>query len=181
MASTTRRFPLALIVVAALSGCAASVNRPSSASAAARISLPAATQQLLVVVVPAQQMSAGSNWTAFLEEWQTSLTAASTTHPLQTALLEREPQVVAERAVLARVTVNDYRYVSQAKRYGLGVMTGNAYMDLDVEYLAPPGKRLLGSRKFSTSSSAWHGVFSALTPKQVEAVVNEIVKEVAEK
>ena len=77
--------------------------------------------------------------------------------------------------------VNDFRYVSQAERYGLGVMTGNAFMDVEAEFLELPQLRPFATRKFQTSSSAWQGIFSAMTPKQVEAVAKEIVNEVAGK
>ncbi|KQP22589.1 hypothetical protein ASF43_01330 [Pseudorhodoferax sp. Leaf267] len=166
----------------ALTGCAASVSRPTATTAQARIAAPAATSKLFVVLVPGADLpKTDANWEALREEWQTSLASAAAAQQVDVALLPREPQTIAPSTVLARVTVNDYRYVSQAKRYGLGVMAGNAYMDLDVEFFSAPGKQSIGTRKFSTSSSAWQGVFSAMTPKQVEAVASEIVKEVAQK
>ena len=39
--------------------------------------------------------------------------------------------------------------------------------------------RAAGTRKYNTTSSAWQGIFSALTTKQVEGMCTEIVKEVA--
>mgnify|MGYP006206573815 FL=1 len=75
--------------------------------------------------------------------------------------------------------VNDFRYVSQAKRYAVGVFAGNAFLDLDVEFVELPQLKTFANRKFQTSSSAWQGVFSAMTPKQVEAVSKEIMAEVA--
>lgn len=175
------KLPLALVVAVALTGCAASVSRPTASTSQARLAVPVATDKLFVVVMPAPGLQPGDNWEAFREEWQTSLASASALQKIDAVLLEREPESVAASATLARVIVNDFRYVSQAKRYGLGVMTGNAFMDLDVEFFAAPGKQSLGQRKFSTTSSAWHGVFSAMTPKQVEAVASEIVKEVTQK
>jgi len=41
-----------------------------------------------------------------------------------------------------------------------------------------PSGRVLGSRKYSTSSTAWQGIFSAMTSKQVQAISEEIVAEV---
>jgi hypothetical protein len=170
----------ALLALAILGGCAATVVKPTDAPEA-QISIPEATKALEVVLVPAPQLQTGDDWTAFREEWQTGLASASAQQNFQATLLKKEPDAVAASSVLARVKVNDYRYVSQAKRYSIGIFSGNAFMDLDVEFLAPPGKRLIGSRKFTTSSSAWQGVFSAMTPKQVEAVTAELVRDVASK
>ena len=57
-------------------------------------------------------------------------------------------------------------------------MAGNAYMDLEVQYVELPSNKPFGAKKFNTSSSAWEGIFSAVTPKQVQAVSDMIVKEV---
>ena len=181
----TRSLPTLALAAAItlLSGCAATVQQPTSApgaqaaAPAAPIAAPSVASGRLVVLLtgPAAVMSS-ADWLAFREEWETSVGAAAAAAKVVATLPGSEAQIPADPAVLARVQVNDFRYVSQAKRYALGVMAGNAYMDLDVEFLDWPGKRLLGTRKYATTSSAWHGVFSAMTPKQVEAVSAEIVK-----
>ena len=170
-----------ILFVSFLAGCAATVNRPASTATEARLAIPPGTRAVQVILVPAPQLQLGEDWTALLEEWKTSLDSASEQQKFEAKLLDREPEIVETATVLARVTVNDYRYVSQAKRYGIGVLSGNAFLDLNVDFFAPPEKRVIGSRKFATSSSAWEGVFSAMTPKQVEAVANEIVKEATPK
>jgi hypothetical protein len=73
--------------------------------------------------------------------------------------------------------VNDFKYVSTTKRYLIGIMAGNAFMDVDAQYIAPPATAPFASKKFNTSSSAWEGIFSAVTPKQVRAVSDMIVKD----
>lgn len=179
---------MAAAAIALLAGCAANVTRTdapaaggTAAAAPARIAVPAGTRNLHVMLVPGPKLQRDENWAALREEWITSLTAASGPQKITGLLVDAEPAAVPEGTVLARVLVNDYRYVSQAKRYGLGIFSGNAFLDLDIEFFAPPGKQPIGTRKFSTSSSAWQGVFSAMTPKQVEAVVGEIVREVGAK
>jgi len=66
-------------------------------------------------------------------------------------------------------------------RYGFGIMTGNAFIDAEAEFIALPAKKSVGSRKYQTSSSAWQGVFSAMTDKQVLAISNEIIREITKK
>jgi len=56
---------------------------------------------------------------------------------------------------------------------GTGYATGRpfkAFVDL-------PSRRSLGKRKYATSSTAWQGVFSAMTDKQVAAISGEILQE----
>jgi hypothetical protein len=62
-------------------------------------------------------------------------------------------------------------------RFGFGIMTGNAFIDADAQYIEYPGAKSIATRKFATSSSAWQGVFSAMTDKQVRAISDDIVAE----
>jgi hypothetical protein len=84
-----------------------------------------------------------------------------------------------ESGTVVAVKVNDYRYVSAVARYAVGVLTGNAFIDADVAFLDLKTRRPIGNRNYSTSSSAWQGIFSAMTPKQLEGISTEIVKEVS--
>nr|WP_315243227.1 DUF4410 domain-containing protein [uncultured Albidiferax sp.] len=171
---------LSLALVIALTGCAASVNRSGTQEAPLQTTATAPTK-LVMTVSGSPAMEASDDWVAFCEEWQTSMTAATSAAQLGFAYTGSKNVNMADAATLVQVKVNDFRYVSQAKRYGLGVMTGNAFMDVDVDFIDLPSAQKLGARKFTTSSSAWQGVFSAMTPKQVEAVSAEIVRTVAKK
>jgi hypothetical protein len=124
-------------------------------------------------------IDSGADWDAFIEEWQTSMTSAVAARGATFTMIKPGEQTPPEAAVLVKLKVNDFKYVSQAKRDTVGMFAGNAFMDVDVEYVDHPKGKALGKRKFQTSSSAWQGVFAAMTPKQVEAVAKEIVLEVA--
>lgn len=73
---------------------------------------------------------------------------------------------------------NNFKYVSKTRRYMLGILAGDAFMDVDAQYIELPANKTLGAKKFNTSSSAWEGIFSAFTPQQVRAVSDLIVKDV---
>ena len=62
-------------------------------------------------------------------------------------------------------------------RVGFGIVTGNAFIDADAAFIELPSKRSLGTRKYATTSSAWQGVFPAMTSKQVAALSTEIVQD----
>lgn len=173
-----RLFSIFLVVL--FTGCAATVNKPGAD--ASRINTSATLPTKLVLTVSGTpEMEASSDWSDFCEEWQTSMEEATSSAKLAFAYVSGKERVKSNQGILVQIKVNDYRYVSQAKRYGLGVFTGNAFMDLDVAFVELPSQQKLGARKFSTSSSAWEGVFSAMTPKQVQAVSSEIVNEIAKK
>jgi hypothetical protein len=168
------------IGVASLVGCAATVNQtPTSSSslgAAPRAQVPAGA--LVVVVTGGPAMQGSSDWPAFLEEWQASLATSAATAKVPLIFAKDETAIPANASILVRLTVNNFRYVSTAKRFMLGVIAGNAYMDLDAQYVELPSNKPFGAKKFNTSSSAWEGIFSAVTPKQVQTVSEVIVKEV---
>jgi len=170
-----------LLASSLLAGCAATVQRPESPDAAATpvIVAPDATRHLIVVLEPGPDIERDENWAALREEWVTSLSAIAPRRGLRGTVVDQAPGHLDPGDLLVEVRVNDYRYRSQAARYGFGVMTGNAYLYLDLTYKAPPDGRIIGNRSVSTKSTAWQGVFSAMTPKQVEAVVTDIVDTIA--
>lgn len=76
-----------------------------------------------------------------------------------------------------RIVVNELRYLTPGARDGFGTMTGNAFVDADSEFVDLPARRSLGKRKHSTSSTAWQGIFPAMTDEQVATISTGIVQE----
>ncbi len=89
-----------------------------------------------------------------------------------------EPKPTGQAGTLVAVHVNDYRYVSAGARFGLGVMTGNAYVDAKIRFLDLKTGQSFGEQTINTSSSAWQGIFSAMTDKQLQAIAKEIVNDI---
>ena len=175
MANTLR---VAFIVLAfALAGCAATVQRQGGSEA--RLALPASASAKLVFSVEGSGVAAASkDWEPFVGEWRKAMSAAAASSGVAFTFQEGPVQPGPEAATLVILKVNDYRYVSPAARYAFGVMTGNAFIDADATFFELPGKKPVGARKYNTSSSAWQGVFSAMTDKQVLGICTEIVREV---
>ena len=164
----------------ALSGCAATVNRPSSGEAG--LLMPSvAPNKVALLITGNSTVQASADWQAFRAEWRTAFNAAASAAGLAFSYLESEPTDQPIGTTLVKISVNDYRYLTPGARFGLGIMTGNAFIDSDAEFIELPAKRLLGTRKYATSSSAWQGVFSAMTDKQVSALSTEIVQELKRK
>lgn len=162
-------------------GCAATVHKDESANASLAKASDAAKSRIVMSLTRVNTEQPVEDWTAFREEWQTSMTAAAQQAGATFTLLDEKTTASKDSGVLLRVKVNDFRYVSQAKRYAVGVLTGNASLDVDVQFIETPAGTLLGTRKYTSSSSALNGIFAAMTPKQVEATANEIVGEITRK
>ncbi|WP_295751967.1 hypothetical protein [Undibacterium sp.] len=160
-----------------LTGCAATVNKPGSSTAA--IQLPASSSKKIVMTVKASPaVTATADWKIFQEQWRAGMAAATASKGLNFSFHDAESAPASEAGALIGVKINDYRYVSAGARIGLGVMTGNAFLDAEVAFSDLQTQRLVGTRKYHTTSSAWDGIFAAMTDKQVLAVSNEIVAEI---
>lgn len=156
-----------------LSACAATVSRPTGQAVVQPV---APVQNVALQITAPTAIAASSDWRTFQAEWRTAFEAAAQQKGLKASYVETagaaEP---AAGTVLVKVNVNDYRYITPAARFGLGIMSGNAYIDANAQYIQFPGAKVIGDRKFSTSSTAWQGIFSAMTDKQVRAISDEIV------
>jgi hypothetical protein len=175
MTKLSRLLLVTLAVV--LSGCAATVTKPASSQAQVLASSVSPTK-VAVVITGSPAIQASADWNTFCAEWRTAFTSAASSAGLSFAYFESEPADQPVGTTLVKIAVNDYRYLTPGARFGFGIMTGNAFIDADAEFLELPAKRKLGSQKFSTSSTAWQGVFSAMTDKQVQALSMEMVQEV---
>ena len=159
-----------------LTGCAATVQAP--APGPDRLAAPAvATTQVGLLVTGTPAMRAAPGWPAFRAEWRDAFKTASAAAGLRMAYFETFPTEHLPGTVLVRITVNDYRHVASGMRWALGVITGNAFVDADVEFIELPSRRSLGSRRYSTSSSHWQGVLSAMTDKQLATLAGAMVQE----
>ncbi len=168
--ATLATFMLAVL----LAGCAATVQQPAEEQP--KVEIPAAASGRLVAVVKGSDRAiASDDWEALRGAWRGALKAAADEAGVDFDWRESEASVPRGNGTVAVIRVNDYRYVSTGARYGLGVLTGNAFIDAEVTYRDARNGRPIGRRSYSTSSSAWEGIFSAMTSKQLEALSKEIV------
>ncbi len=80
---------------------------------------------------------------------------------------------------LVVVNVIDYRYISIGARVMFGIMTGNAFINAQVGFRDLKTGETWATQTYDTKSSAWNGVFAAMTTKQVRAMCHEILGEVS--
>jgi hypothetical protein len=162
-----------------LTGCAAHVQRSGAQATTASLSLEAKSK-IVLLVRGGDAVARSADWPLMREEWRAAMSQAAADQGL--AFADQPDPEKAPRATgagtLVTVMVNDYRYLAAGTRYGLGVFTGNAYVNSEVTFADFKTGRVVGSRQYDTSSSAMQGVFSAMTSKQVQGIATEIVKDV---
>lgn len=166
---------LALAFVVVLSGCAATVTRQAAQPQPLSTSAPPKTVALQISGSPTAQAS--EDWQAFRDAWREAFAEAAANAGMQFVSVEAGGSKQAPGTVLARVSVSDFRYVSTGARYGLGVMTGNAHINAQAEFIEYPSGKNIGTRSYSTSSSAWQGIFSAMTSKQVASISQAMIQD----
>ena len=152
-----RALSLAFITTVLFSGCAATVEHLS--------------MQRVDDEQPAE------DWASFRQEWQEAMDELAAENNRIFTFVGENGAEQPPTGVLLKARVNAFRYVSPGKRYAVGVMTGNASMDVDVEFIETPSGRVLGKRRYATTSHSMEGIFSAMTPKQVQATAREIWQE----
>lgn len=171
-----------VIAIALLSGCAAKVSKGAVADGPlpsyAPLSIPADSSRNIVLNVTGSTISTqAKDWQTMQGEWLFGMIPAARSVGSALTLQAGEPKATSETGVLIVLHVNDYRLISPHARRFLGVMTGNAYLDVRVDYRDLATGNQFGTRSYNTSSSAWEGIYSAMSDKQVEAICKEIVKE----
>jgi hypothetical protein len=166
-----------LVAAALLGGCAAQVTKSDGGSTP--VNIPAESSRRLVLnVAAAPAAEKTGDWPAFRGAWRSAFENETSARALPFSMQDGPVKPTGEAGTLVAVTVNDYRHLSTGARYGLGVMTGNAYVDARVSYLDLRSGKSYGEQRINTSSSAWQGVFSAMTDKQLEAIARDVVNDI---
>jgi hypothetical protein len=162
-------------VLLVLGGCAANVKHDPK-SAAVHVD-PAASKAIELSIDGSATATESKDWEAFKGEWRGAMHAAASAAHIGYV---ESPAVgtSAQAATHVSIYVNDYRYISPGARYGLGIMTGNAFVDARATYTDAQSAASFGERTYNTSSTAWQGVFSAMTAKQIQAICTDIVADV---
>ena len=159
-----------------LGGCAATVKRGSDAAAPA---LPASASSRLVVNVDGSRTSTShDDWPAFKEEWRVYFAEKAAAAGIPFQMQDGSPRPTGEAGTLLVAYVDDFRFIRPGTRSAVGVMAGNAFIESKLTFRDLKTGATWGTQDANTSSSAWEGVFSAMTNKQVEAIATEAVAHV---
>lgn len=174
-------FPHRLMSTAAalcLAGCAANVVKSGPDAQAAIHLPPAASKGVVLAVTGSTTATQSKDWADFKGAFRGAVAAEAAAANMPFSMEEGEPRATGQDGTLLSVYVNDYRYVSTGARFGLGVFTGNAFVDAKVRFLDAKTGQPYGEQQLNTSSSAWQGVFSAMTDKQLQAIAKDLVEDI---
>lgn len=172
------KLPLVTLTLAAalLGGCAATVQT-SAATAPLAISAEA-SRRVVLHMTGSTEVLQSKDWEAFKGEWRGALRSEAASAGIAFDVQDAAPRAGGlEPGTLLVVHINDYRYLTPGARYGLGIFTGNAYIDARLRYLDLRTGAPFGEQAVNTSSSAWQGIFSAMTDKQVAAISRDAVQQ----
>ncbi|UZE22066.1 hypothetical protein LOY67_18665 [Pseudomonas sp. B21-056] len=162
------------VAIVMLSGCAASVK---SGGTEALVIQESAKQNLIVNFQGNSKVEQNEDWSRLKQEWNDALQVEATRAGYH--LVEAQPTSLdGKDGVGIKINVTNFRYLTPGARYGAGVMVGNAWVNSRADYSDLKSGRLIGTRTYDTSSSAWEGVMSAMTQKQVQAISQQIISDI---
>lgn len=171
-----KRILTLLAVGLALTGCASTVQKSGQS---APTPVGAATGKSIVLnMTGSTDSTTAGDWNDFKGLWREACRKDAAAAGAIFSMQEGEPKPTGDAGTLVVVNVADYRYISTGARIMLGVMTGNAYINAQVTFRDLKSGDVRARETYDTKSSAWGGVFAAMTTKQVSAMCHEIVGEI---
>jgi hypothetical protein len=148
---------------------------PAPVRIAPPVSIPSVSARKVVLAMtgPKHVVEAG-DWAGFKREWRETFADHARAAGIAFSFADSEPQPGSEDGTLLQVTVADYRIVGIGSRIMFGIMTGNAFINARIRYASLRDGTPFGEQQYNTSSSAGGGVFSKVTPQQVDAIAGNV-------
>ncbi|WP_017519432.1 DUF4410 domain-containing protein [Pseudomonas nitroreducens] len=166
---------IAVLFLVLLAGCSAHVKK----SAEEPLALYSDTRGAIVLnITGTERVQNNAEWGVLRNVWMNAMQRQAVAAGMQYSEQVGETRLTQAPAILVRINVTNFRYLTTSERVNLGVMVGNAWVNSEVQYLDGQTGKLMGSRNYDTSSSAWEGILSAMTDKQLEALSQAIVADV---
>ncbi|HZT56152.1 MAG TPA: DUF4410 domain-containing protein, partial [Burkholderiaceae bacterium] len=163
----------ALMLAAVLTGCAVNVTR--SDGGFTPLPIGAATPAIAKHLALRMSGQQGGDWAKFTTEWREAIGDQAATSGMSFEYLGAIAAPTATVGTLLEVKISDYRYVSPAARFLLGIMTGNAFLDAQVSFIDLATGHEIGNKRYNTTSSAWEGIASPMSDRQIRAVASQIM------
>lgn len=152
----------------ALTGCAV---RMEGAENHKPIAVGAAATKKVVLGIDGSAVATGADsWPKMKEAFQENCQEEAKTAGLQLAFQDGAARPTSEPGTLLALYINDFRYISTGMRLGIGIMSGNAFIDANTKFLDLQTGTPWGERPYTTRSSAMEGIGSAMTAKQAQAI-----------
>ena len=173
-----KRLFCSMALLLLLAGCAATVKKQDG-SAPTPVGIKAPGKHVLLNLTGSDATTSAKDWASFKGIWHDECTDEFGLAQAQFSMQDGAPQPTGSEGALVVVNIIDYRYVSIGARVVAGIMTGNAFINAQVGFRDLKTGETWGTKTYDTKSSAWNGVFAAMTTKQVRAMCHEILGEVS--
>lgn len=173
----TRTLLLLVSLGVVLGGCAATVKKLDQGAPVAVVGQ--AGKSIVLNITGSTVSTTAKDWSGFKALWPEPCAQESAAVGANFSMQDGAPTPTGNPGTLVVVDVADYHYISTGARIMFGVMTGNAYINAQVTFRDLKSGDVRATKKYDTTSTAWQGVFSGMTVKQVHAMCHEIVGEIA--
>ena len=160
-------------------------SAPSTTSAdtpriAPAVAVPAAARKKVVLAMTGpKNVVESKDWGEFQREWRETFAEHAKQAGVAFTFADAAPRPTGEDGTILAVDVADYRIVGIGARIFFGIMTGNAFIEAKVKYVSLRDGSVFGEQPYSTTSSAWGGIFAKVTPQQVDAIAANVFKDLA--
>jgi len=172
---------LVLVAAVLLSACA---SKPGGTSAsgetvaveriAPAVTIPgAASRRLVLTMTGPDTVVQSKDWSEFKREWRETFAEHAKEAGIAFSFADTPPAPGQDGTLMA-VNVADYRIVGIGARIMFGIMTGNAFIDAKARFTSLRDGAVYGEQQYNTSSSAAGGVFSKVTPQQVNQIAANV-------
>lgn len=156
----------------ALTGCAV---RMEGAENQKPIAIGTAAAKKVVLGIDGSDVATGADsWARMKEAFHEGCQEEATSAGLQLDFQDGAAHSTGEPGTLLAVYVHDFHYISTGLRLGIGIMSGNAFIDANTKFLDLQTGALWGERPYSTKSSAMEGIGSAMTARQAQAICKDM-------
>ena len=179
---------VACLVVAGCASPPSGTSTPPTASAppadapriAPSVAVPTVAKRKVVLSMTGPKaVVEAKDWADFKREWRDTFADHAKQTGVSFTFSDAEVRPTGEDGTMLLVEVADYRMVGIGARIFFGVMTGNAYIDAKVRFSSLRDGTPIGEQQYSTTSSAWSGVFAKVTPQQVDSIAANIFRDFA--
>lgn len=136
---------------------------------------PTAAQKLVLSIDGSATATGADSWASLTSAFQEGCKEEATTAGVPIEFQTGAARPTGEPGALLAMHVNDFRYISTGMRLGIGVMSGNAFIDAKTKFLDLQSGAVWGERPYMTKSSAMEGIGSAMTAKQAQAICKNMI------
>jgi len=166
-----------LVVGVALAGCAASVSKSTRPDSQMRVGHDSA-RMIVLNLTGSSDAIESRHWDKFQHVWRKSMQDEANAIGAAFVSQNGAPLWTGQPGTLVLVNIDDFRYLSEGMRVAFGMMTGNAFITAKVQFLDLATGSVMDQRSYDTTSTAWQGIFSAMTATQIKAICTDIGREI---